>query len=176
MTAADLFHSLIHLAHSRQLRRSAARHVARTLRRDPNRFTPEALEARAMMTATVGDLAGATLVTQSAVVSTIATPRTVTVTWAWNENKTINDFNPATDKLALDWFSGSELRLTEQSGSAVLAIPAMQQSYRLAGVPLARLTAANFTCKDPTATTYIGGVLAAAKTVTPTPTPTPTPT
>lgn len=74
MTAADLFRSMIDVAHSRQLRRSTARHVTRTLRRDPNRFTPEALEARAMMTASVGDLAGAALVTQSAVVSTVATP------------------------------------------------------------------------------------------------------
>jgi GH18 family chitinase len=104
-----------------------------------------------------------------------AAPRTFTITWAWNDNRVINDFNPAVDVLALDWFSGSELRLVEEAGSAVLRIPSMQQSYRLAGVPLASLTTANFTCKDPTATAVIAGVLAAAPVPTPTPTPSPAP-
>jgi hypothetical protein len=93
-----------------------------------------------------------------------------TVTWAWAENRTFGDFDPATDVLALDWFSGSELQLTEVQGSAVLKIPAMQQSYTLSGVSLARLGAANFTCKDTSATKYISGVLAAAD-AAPTPTP-----
>jgi hypothetical protein len=56
-----------------------------------------------------------------------------TVTWAWAQNRTFSDFDPATDKLALDWFGGSELQLTEVQGNAVLKIPAMQQSYTLSG-------------------------------------------
>ena len=77
------------------------------------------------------------------------------ITWAWNEQRAFGDFNPATDVLALDWFSGGELRLTEEQGSAVLAIPAMQQSYTLLGVPLSRLTNANFTFKDLSAGAYL---------------------
>ncbi len=183
MNSRDILRSLFFSRSTRQLRRSHARQMSRVLRRMPGQFMPESLERRAMMSATMADLTTtATLTTfaePAAIVSTAAIPRTFTVTWAWNENKTIADFNPQADVLALDWFSGGELRLTEESGSAVLAIPSMQQSYRLAGVPLTALTAANFTCKDPTATAFIAGVLAAAvppPAPTPSPTPAPTPT
>ncbi len=163
---------------SRQLRRSQARRLARVLRRGKNHFAPESLETRSMLSATLGSL-----VTEApegppepaALVLSATVPQTFTITWAWNENRTITTFNPATDKLALDWFRGSDLRLTEEAGSAVLAIPSMQQSYRLAGVPLASLTQANFTCKDASATAYIASILAAAPPPSTTPTPTPPP-
>ena len=73
------------------------------------------------------------------------------ITWTWNENRTFSDFDPATDVLALDWFRGADLQLTEDHGSAVLRIPSMQQSYTLSGVPLSRLGVANFTFKDASA-------------------------
>lgn len=91
-----------------------------------------------------------------------AAPRTYTITWAWNENRTFSDFNATADVLALDWFRGADLELTQQGGSAVLRIPSMQQSYTLAGVPLASLRLSNFTYKDASAGTYLAGVLGAS--------------
>lgn len=184
MDAHDIFRPLLRLSRSLRLPGRAERRRGRPISMPTDQLAPEALEGRALMTASLPGIAPqpvlGTTGEPAAIVAT-ATPRTFTITWAWNENRTIADFNPQADKLALDWFSGSELRLTEQSGSAVLSIPAMQQSYRLAGVPLSRLQAANFTCKDASATAYIGSVLAAAKPApapapTPTPTPAPTPT
>ncbi len=178
MTAQDVLRFLVGRFPSRQLRRSQARRLARVLRREPCRFAPESLETRSMLSATIGSLS--TDVTgggqePAAIVSTATVPQTFTITWAWNENRTITNFNPATDKLALDWFNGSDLRLTDQAGSAVLAIPSMQQSYRLASVPLGSLTQANFTAKDSSATAYIASVLAAAPPPSNAPPPTPTP-
>ncbi len=178
MNARDFFRLLAGSLPSRQLRRGRARRLARVLRRDTCHLAPESLETRSMLSATIGSLA--TPATDgspepAAIVSTTTTPQTYTITWAWNENRTITNFNPATDKLALDWFRGSDLRLTDDAGSAVLAIPSMQQSYRLAGVPLNALTQANFTCKDPSATSFIAGVLAVPPPPITTPTPTPPP-
>lgn len=164
MTPHDVLASLARMLPTRQLRRVQARRLARVLRRAPGQVPPESLEPRSMMSTTTGDLATATTVATepAAYTTTLVVPRTFTITWAWNENRTITDFNPAADRLSLDWFSGSELKLADEAGSAVLRIPAMQQSYRLEGVPLSRLTTANFTCKDSSATASIASVIAAA--------------
>ena len=179
MDAHDFLNFLLSRLPSRQVRRGQARRLARTLRRGAGRFEPESLETRSMLSATGLSPAEPTATTAptqpAAIVSSAALPQTFTITWAWNENRTINNFNPATDTLALDWFSGGELRLVEEGGSAVLRIPSMQQSYTLAGIALGALTAANFTCKDPTATAFIAGVLSAAPAPTPVPSPTPSP-
>jgi chitinase len=178
MDAHDLLRSLAQVLPSRQLRRSRIRRMDRRLRRDANRLMPESLESRALLSATMPSLTGdgaLGIVSPAAEVSTAAVPRTYTITWAWNESRTFTSFNPAADVLALDWFSGGELRLTEEAGSAVLRIPAMQQAYTLAGVSLAQLSAANFTCKDPSASAYIAGVLATALPPAPVPAPTPLP-
>ena len=179
MSADDLLRAMLSTLPTRQLRRGRIRQWNRVLARRAASFAPESLESRSMMSTTSGDLATTSLagVEPAAYAATVAVPRTFTITWAWNENRTLADFNPQADVLALDWFSGSELRLAEEAGSAVLRIPSMQQSYRLAGVPLASLTRANFTCKDPSATAFIADTLAApVPTPTPTPTPTPAPT
>ncbi|MGI9176296.1 MAG: glycosyl hydrolase family 18 protein, partial [Pirellulales bacterium] len=139
---------------------------------------PERLELRAVLSSTMGDLSGGSLAVGAeppAAVSTVVAPVTYTITWAWNENLVLANFHPATDVLALDWFTGADLRLVEYAGSALLSIPSMQQSYRLLGVPLTSLSTANFTCKDPAASAFIAGVLTAAANPTPTPSPTPTP-
>ncbi|MFM8802388.1 MAG: hypothetical protein ACKOK8_00505, partial [Planctomycetia bacterium] len=165
MNPRHLVQALANHLRTRQLRRGHARRMNRLLQRRVTSFAPESLEVRAMMSTTTGDLGTATtaIMEPAAYMATVAVPRTFTITWAWNENRTITDFNPKADVLALDWFSGSDLRLVEESGSAVLTIPSMQQSYRLAGVTLASLTSANFTCKDPSATAYISGVVASAE-------------
>jgi GH18 family chitinase len=179
MNARAFFEVLVSRLPSRQLRRSQARRLARVLRRESGRFAPESLETRSMLSATIGDLGtqpvAEGLAEPAALVSTTAVPQTITITWAWNENRMITNFNPATDVLALDWFSGGELQLVEEGGDAVLRIPSMQQSYRLVGVALGSLSLANFTCKDPSATAYISGVLAAAPAPSPTPAPAPSP-
>lgn len=178
MNARDVLRFLVGHYPSRQVRRRQARRLTRVLGRDRHAIGAESLETRSMLSATVGsmDASPNTVVNEpAAFLSTATTPQTITITWAWNENRTITNFNPATDKLALDWFSGSVLQLKEEAGSAVLAIPSMQQSYRLAGVPLASLTQANFTCKDVSATAYIASVLAAPPPPSTPPTPTPPP-
>ncbi|MFM7290316.1 MAG: hypothetical protein ACKO6B_03675, partial [Planctomycetia bacterium] len=173
MNPRHLVQALANHLRTRQLRRGHARRMNRLLQRRVTSFAPESLEVRAMMSTTTGDLGTATtaIMEPAAYMATVAVPRTFTITWAWNENRTFSDFNPQADVLALDWFSGSELRLVEESGNAVLRIPSMQQSYRLAGVPLASLTTANFTCKDPSATEFVAATLATAPTPTPSPTP-----
>ncbi|MEQ8349093.1 MAG: hypothetical protein RIB84_01485, partial [Sneathiellaceae bacterium] len=85
----------------------------------------------------------------------------VAITWAWAESRTFDDFDPATDVLALDWFRAEDLQLVEEQGSTVLRIPGMQQSYTLAGIALAELSLANFTFMDPGAGAYLAGVLGA---------------
>ncbi|MFM7205706.1 MAG: glycosyl hydrolase family 18 protein [Planctomycetaceae bacterium] len=146
---------------------------------------PEQLESRCLLSASPGDPGGALVGGGSSgdpvvASSTTVTAVTYTITWRWNENLVLSEFHPAVDVLALDWFTGAEVTLGEEAGSAVLAIPSMQQSYRLLNVPLTALSMANFTCKDSSAATAIAGVLARAATPTqppdPTPTPTPTPT
>ncbi|HBB72896.1 MAG TPA: hypothetical protein DC048_00445, partial [Planctomycetaceae bacterium] len=79
------------------------------------------------------------------------------------------------DVLALDWFRGADLELTQQGGSAVLRIPSMQQSYTLSGVPLASLKMSNFTFKDASAGAYLSGVLGSTAAPSPAPTPAPAP-
>ena len=164
MNARQFLFSLASPLSTRQLHRSQRRRISKIVRRAAGGFASESLEPRAMFSmSTPGATDAPTLngVTEPPMaVATAITPRTFTVTWSWNQNLTIPDFNPAGDILALDWFTGSELRLADESGSAVLRIPGMQQSYRLEGVPLAQLTTANFTCKDSSATAYIAGVLA----------------
>ena len=165
---------------TRQQRRSQRRLISRLVRHQPGQFASEQLEARAMFSVspsgTSDTLLLAAAIEPPGAMAAATAPRTFTITWSWNQNVTIPDFHPAADVLALDWFTGGELRLADETGSAVLRIPSMQQSYRLEGVPLASLTIANFTCKDPSATAYISGVLANASTPTPTPTPSPSPT
>jgi len=152
-----------------------ARRKPRTSRPSRPVFAAERLEPRAMLATLTGDPGLQFFVGDSTAAAVAQEPRTFTITWRWNENLTITDFNSACDVLALDWFSGSEIRLTQDSGTAVLSIPSMQQSYRLVNLPLSSLTMANFTCKDPSATAVIAGVLANAGAVTPATNPSPSP-
>ncbi len=113
MNVHQFLRSLARPFPNRQQRRLASRIV----RREANRFASESLEARAMFSVSMpgtNDALVLTGVTEPPMaVATATAPRTFTITWAWNQNLTIPDFNPAADVLALDWFTCSELRLAD---------------------------------------------------------------
>ncbi len=83
----------------------------------------------------------------------------VVITWAWGTNKTISDFDPATDTIFISWVGADALDVSEVNGSVVFAIPSNNQSTILSGVTLADLSAANFTILDDTAATEVLGLV-----------------
>ncbi len=83
----------------------------------------------------------------------------VVITWAWGTNKTISDFDPATDTIFISWVGADALDVSEVNGSVVFAIPSNNQSTTLSGVTLADLSAANFTILDDTAETEVLGLV-----------------
>ena len=73
---------------------------------------------------------------------------TVVVTWAWGHDTVINDFDPASDTIFVDWFHSGDIAVSETDGNVVFAIPDNNQTITLVDVSLADLTAANFTIMD----------------------------
>jgi hypothetical protein len=94
--------------------------VSRLIRRESGQFAPEPLEARAMFSVSTSGTSDALVLAAAPesplAMATAIAPRTFRITWSWNQNLTIPDFHPAADVLALDWFTGSELRLADEAG------------------------------------------------------------
>ncbi len=70
------------------------------------------------------------------------------IVWKWGKN-TVLDFDPATDMLDFGWFSASNVALSEEDGSVVIAIPSNNQSYTLAGVEFEDMSMDDISAKDP---------------------------
>lgn len=63
----------------------------------------------------------------------------VVVTWAYGTNKTIPDFDTATDTIFFSWVGDTHLEVREENGSTIFAIPSNNQSITLRDVSLAML-------------------------------------
>ncbi|MDA4845134.1 glycosyl hydrolase family 18 protein [Hoeflea poritis] len=75
----------------------------------------------------------------------------VVVNWAWGNNATVTDFDPATDTIYVGWFTSATIDVSEVNGSTVFSIPSNNQTVTLQGVGLTQLSAANFTIMDDSA-------------------------
>ncbi|MCA0906991.1 hypothetical protein LCM27_11370 [Ruegeria marisrubri] len=75
----------------------------------------------------------------------------VVVTWAWGSNIVINDFDPVSDTIFVDWIGADALEVTEVDGSVVIAVPSNNQTITLSGVSLDMLDGANIHAQDATA-------------------------
>ncbi|WP_421723385.1 hypothetical protein [Bauldia sp.] len=72
----------------------------------------------------------------------------VVVTWNWGTNPRVEDFDPATDTIFIDWFKVGELTITDTNDGVLIGIPSMIQTITIVGVSLADLSPANFTVLD----------------------------
>ncbi len=75
----------------------------------------------------------------------------VVLTWDYGADITVAGFDVATQTIFVGWISAADLEVSEEAGSTVFAIPANAQVLTLAGVPLAALSAENFTFLDDSA-------------------------
>ncbi|MFG1427437.1 glycoside hydrolase family 18 protein [Roseixanthobacter glucoisosaccharinicivorans] len=85
----------------------------------------------------------------------------VDINWGWATHETIA-FDPAHDLLNFGWIGAANFTLSEVDGSTVIALPASDQTYTLAGVGLAELSLSNITADDVSALTAWSTALSAA--------------
>ncbi|MFG1399037.1 glycoside hydrolase family 18 protein [Roseixanthobacter pseudopolyaromaticivorans] len=71
----------------------------------------------------------------------------VDITWGWATHQSIA-FDPSHDMLDFGWIGAANFTLSEIDGSTVIALPATDQTYTLAGVGLADLSLSNITADD----------------------------
>jgi len=83
----------------------------------------------------------------------------VVVTWTWGQDEVVNDFDPSTDTIFIDWIDAARLEVSETNGSVVFAVPSNNQTTTLTGVTLSMLSAANFTILDDTAAAEVLGLV-----------------
>ena len=76
---------------------------------------------------------------------------TVAVTYNGSQNLVIDDFDPATDTIFVDWYNAAQVEFTATADGLLIEVPHIRQTWLLTGVTLASLTAANFTFNDATA-------------------------
>ena len=84
----------------------------------------------------------------------------VVITWTWNQDTVITDFDPTTDTIFIDWITADQLEVTEVNGDLVFAVPSNNQTTTLQGVSFADLTTANFTVLDTGAASEIFAMIA----------------
>ncbi len=83
----------------------------------------------------------------------------VVITWAWGNDTIVDDFDPATDTIFVDWFGPEAIDVSESGGNIVFSMPSNQQTVTLAGIQLDDLSAANFTImSEATAQEILGQV------------------
>lgn len=80
---------------------------------------------------------------------------TVAISWAWGKNTVIDDFDPATDTIFVDWFEPGQIMISEANGQLVFSIPNNNQTVTLDGISASDLTEANFTIMRETTTSEI---------------------
>jgi len=72
----------------------------------------------------------------------------VVITWAWGQDAVIQNFDPATGTIFIDWIGAADISVTETAAGVVFSVPSNNQTTTLAGVSLNDLSAANFTILD----------------------------
>lgn len=72
----------------------------------------------------------------------------VVITWSWGTSQVVQDFDPATDTVFVDWLSAADLDVAQSAAGVVFSVPSNSQTVTLAGVQLADLSARNFTFRD----------------------------
>lgn len=75
----------------------------------------------------------------------------VVVEYNGSQKLVIEDFDPATDTIFVDWYSASQIEVSDTEQGVLIEVPHLAQSWLLAGVTLADLTVANFTFNDASA-------------------------
>ncbi|WP_299473499.1 hypothetical protein [uncultured Roseibium sp.] len=74
-----------------------------------------------------------------------AATATLVVTWAWGTDRTVSDFDPASDTIFIDWFGPDAIDVSEDGGNVVFTMTANNQTLTLAGLSLSDLAPSNFT-------------------------------
>jgi len=72
----------------------------------------------------------------------------VVITWAWGQDAVVQNFDPATGTIFVDWIGAADISVSETADGVVFSVPSNNQSTTLAGVSLDDLSAANFTILD----------------------------
>lgn len=72
----------------------------------------------------------------------------VVVTWNHGANTVIDDFDPKSDTVFIDWFGPSQIDITENNGNVIFSIPSNDQTITLSDTKLSDLDLSNFTIKD----------------------------
>ncbi len=85
----------------------------------------------------------------------------VVVTWAYGTDAVVDEFDPATDTLFIDWIGADMLEVSEINGSVVISVPSNNQTLTLAGVTLAMLEPGNINALDVTARAELATLISA---------------
>ena len=92
-----------------------------------------------------GGTGGGTPVTGNGTAGVTKETASVVITWAWGNDTVVDDFDPATGTIFVDWFGPEAIDVSENGGNVVFSMPGNQQTVTLVGVELDDLSAANFT-------------------------------
>lgn len=79
----------------------------------------------------------------------------VVITYNGSQNLDINDFDPASSTIFVDWFTDSQISISDNEDGILIEIPHLRQTWLLSGVSLSNLSAANFTFLDASAANEI---------------------
>ena len=83
----------------------------------------------------------------------------VVVTWSWGSKAVVDDFDPETDTIFIDWIGADALEISEENGSIVISVPSNSQSITLLGVSLETLDADNIHAQDATARAELASLI-----------------
>ncbi|KLN61788.1 hypothetical protein WH96_05710 [Kiloniella spongiae] len=72
----------------------------------------------------------------------------IVITWQWGQRENIEDFDPATDTIFIDWIGVEDLTVEQAGNDTVFSLPLNNQSVTLKGVSLVDLSEKNFTILD----------------------------
>ncbi|GAB5377743.1 MAG: hypothetical protein AcusKO_42050 [Acuticoccus sp.] len=79
----------------------------------------------------------------------------VAVTYNGSQNLVIDDFDPASNTIFVDWISADQIDVSDTDDGVLISVPHLRQSWLLTGISLSDLSASNFTFLDASAASEV---------------------